>query len=357
LLIPGREAVKETVDVHFWTIFWGRGLFPQKPRSLGILCDPAHPALAQFPTRSHSDWQWHDLMTGAYAMNLNALPFEFEPVVHVIDDFNMSHRLGVVLEARAGKGRLLVSTLNLGLKGRRSLPQQQMLKSLLDHAAADDFKPALALSIEQLDGLFRPPKPTVWQEKHAAHAARPGGPLFVEQFQGLQGSGSGTQVGTKRPLKHSARLRGWTAHGFNAIHAVQRSDKTWALQVLAAGRGDNMLTLNTGFRANEDGRRYAVTFEAGPTVYQDPGQATLENDRVMIELLRPDGSVLKKLLVAPGAWRGKEAFTKDTFSYEGDGSGDLRLRISPVPTRDTRFAGAISHIQVFRSGEEAPADG
>lgn len=155
LLTPTQESINETVDIRFWTVFWGRGLFPHLPRPMGIFCDPAHPALAQFPTREHSDWQWYDLMTDAYAVNLNNLPFEYEPVVHVIDDFNMSHRLGVVMEAKVGKGNLLVSTLNLGLEGRRTLSQRQMLKSLLDRAEADDFEPRHSLSLEQLDGLFR----------------------------------------------------------------------------------------------------------------------------------------------------------------------------------------------------------
>ena len=161
LLTPNKSSIIEPVEIRFWTVFWGRGLFPHLPRPMGIFCDPAHPALAQFPTRAHTDWQWYDLLTNNYAINLNKLPFSYEPVVHVIDDFNLSHRLGVLIETKVGTGRLLVSTLNLGHQGQRSLPQQQMLKSLLDYAAADDFKPVHSLSIAQLDGLFRKPTPTV----------------------------------------------------------------------------------------------------------------------------------------------------------------------------------------------------
>ena len=153
-----------------------------------------------------------------------------------------------------------------------------------------------------------------------------------------------------------ARLRGWNAAGFNAIHAVERADKTWAFQVLTSESGDNTLVLYTGIRANEKGRTYTVSFEAGPTVYEDPVQATRKEDAFVIALLRFDGSVLKTQRVTPGAWTGKEAFTKHSFSYQGDGSGDLRLRISPVPTGDTRFTGAISHLQVFRSGEQVRDD-
>jgi len=349
LLTPVREVVKKTVDIHFWTVFWGRGLFPNMLRPMGIFCDPAHPALAQFPTREHSDWQWYDLLTGAYAMNLNELPFDYEPVVHLIDDFNLSHRLGLVMEAKVGKGRLVVSTLNLGQEGRRTLSQRQMLKSLLARAVASDFEPLQRLSLEQLDGLFRSMQ-TEWQEAQAGCKPAPGDPLFVENFKALEGGGTGTQLQSGRPLKHLAYLCGWKAQGFNAIHAVQRTDKTWALQVLAFDGGHNTLTLITGIAANEKGQGYTVSFEAGPTVYEAPTQATRAGDRFTIELLRGDGSMLENHVVTPGKWTGKEAFTKQSFSYQGDGSGDLRIRISPVPTGDTRFTGAISHLHVMQSG-------
>jgi hypothetical protein len=155
LLTPAKDDVKNPVDVRFGTVFWGRGLFPDLLRSMGIYCDPGHPALSQFPTREYAGWQWYDLLTEAWALTLNDLPFEYEPVVFMIDDFNESHRLGVMMEARVGDGSLLISTLNFGKDGERSLSQQQMLKSLLDYAGANDFNPGQTLTMKQLDGMFR----------------------------------------------------------------------------------------------------------------------------------------------------------------------------------------------------------
>ena len=155
LLTLAKEDVQSSVDIRFGTVFWGRGLFPHLIRSMGIYCTPAHPALSQFPTREYSGWQWYELLTDAFAMTLNDLPFEYEPVVYIIDDFNESHRLGVLVEARVGKGSLLISTLNLGNEGERSLSQQQMLKSLLDYTGAGDFNPGQTFTMKQLDGMFR----------------------------------------------------------------------------------------------------------------------------------------------------------------------------------------------------------
>ncbi len=154
LLTPAKEDIQSPVDIRYGTVFWGRGLFPDQLRPMGIYCDPGQPALAQFPTRKYSGWQWYDLLTETYALTLNNLPFEYEPLVYIIDDFNESHRLGVLMEAKVGKGSLLISTLNLGKEGERSLAQTQMLKSLLDYAGGDEFNPGQSLSVKQLDGLL-----------------------------------------------------------------------------------------------------------------------------------------------------------------------------------------------------------
>jgi len=155
ILFSAKQDVQSPVDILFGTVFWGRGLFPGQLRPMGIYCDPAQPALSKFPTRKYSGWQWYDLLTDAYAITLNSLPFEYEPLVYIIDDFNESHRLGALMEAKVGKGSLLISTLNLGKEGKRTLAQQQMLKSLIDYAESNDFNPPQSLNVEQLDGLFK----------------------------------------------------------------------------------------------------------------------------------------------------------------------------------------------------------
>jgi hypothetical protein len=161
LLALDDRCLVDPVFCHFWTVFWGRGLFPQFPRPMGIYCDPEHSALAEFPTRSHSQFQWYSLLTGSYAMKLNNLPFDFEPVVYMIDDFNECERLGLVFEAKVGTGRLLVTTLNLGTDGSRTPAQKQMLKSLLVRTELRGFAPTQALTLEQLEQVFQPPQPKV----------------------------------------------------------------------------------------------------------------------------------------------------------------------------------------------------
>jgi hypothetical protein len=156
LLTADAGLLANPVPGTFFTVFWGRGLFPHLPRPMGIHCDPKHGALAGFPTRDHSQFQWHSLLSGSAAMTLNELPFGFEPVVSVIDDFNECHRLAVVIEAEVGKGRLLVSSLNLGKEGQRTPAQKQMLRSLLVRAGDRGAIPAATLNAGQIATIFRP---------------------------------------------------------------------------------------------------------------------------------------------------------------------------------------------------------
>ena len=165
--------------------------------------------------------------------------------------------------------------------------------------------------------------------------AAPKTALFSEDFNGLKDGGNGSQTQTGLPLKHSANLRGWTNAGLHSVHALRRANGNWALQLVGAAGNDNILTLDTGFAANVKGKTYTVSFDAGPSVWAGGQQATRADHRFSIELLRKENTVLAKHNVSPGAWAGEQTFSHRTFTYQGDGSGDLRFRLSPVDSKGT----------------------
>jgi len=55
----------------FWNTAWTHG---QAPNTLGVLCNPNHPALADFPTEYHSNYQWWDAMSHSGAIKLTSFP-------------------------------------------------------------------------------------------------------------------------------------------------------------------------------------------------------------------------------------------------------------------------------------------
>jgi hypothetical protein len=150
LLVPPkrvRNAEKDKVVLGFSSIFWNTAWTRrQPPTTLGILCDPKHPALALFPTDFHSDWQWWHLVTRAAPMILDDLPREIRPVVQVIDDWVTAHKLALAFEARVSGGKLLVCSMDLANGLDENPVARQMRASLLAYMAGPAFAPTAELA-------------------------------------------------------------------------------------------------------------------------------------------------------------------------------------------------------------------
>ncbi len=135
----------------FWNTAWTRG---QKPHTLGILCNPEHPALSEFPTEYHSNWQWWDAMSHSNAIVLDEFSPELKPIVRVIDDWFKNRRLALVFEAKVGKGKLIVSGIDLHTNLKDRPEAQQILYSLKKYMASDHFDPEVELDAKSITGLF-----------------------------------------------------------------------------------------------------------------------------------------------------------------------------------------------------------
>ncbi len=153
LLAPGSSAGR-TLPMRFLPVFWSLSWFKAQPGTLGILTDPSHPALREFPTDMHSNWQWWELTQNARAFILDDLPGSLRPVVQVIDDYHRNHKLGAVLEARVGKGRLLISSLDLVSDLDQRPVARQLRHSLLSYAQSQSFQPEVELDPSALSTLL-----------------------------------------------------------------------------------------------------------------------------------------------------------------------------------------------------------
>ena len=149
---PKRGKVALGFSTIFWNTAWTNG---QAPHTLGILCDPKNPALAEFPTDGYSNWQWWYPITQGAAMILDGLPRELRPTVQVVDDWFTARKLALVFEARVGKGRLLVTSIDLDAAVLDPV-RRQLRASLLDYAASPRFQPAVDVTPEAISGLFKP---------------------------------------------------------------------------------------------------------------------------------------------------------------------------------------------------------
>ena len=136
----------------FWNTAWTDG---QKPHTLGILCNPKHPALELFPTEYHSNWQWWDAMSHSDAVQLDSFTMELKPIVRIIDDWVTNHRLALITEAKVGEGSLIISGVDL-VNNLENRPEARQLKnSLLHYMKGEKFHPKVELSTTEIKNIFK----------------------------------------------------------------------------------------------------------------------------------------------------------------------------------------------------------
>ena len=129
---------------------------------------------------------------------------------------------------------------------------------------------------------------------------------------------------------------------------LQAELTTLVLQI-PGGSEANVLTLENAITANELGAQYELNFKAGPSVWAAAFQRTTAADGLQIDLLRVNGSVLAGFRHNPGPWSGtrdSQNLKSARFSYTGDGSGGIRIRITSASHGSGRFGGAIDDLAV-----------
>ncbi|MFV0589941.1 MAG: sugar-binding domain-containing protein [Draconibacterium sp.] len=136
----------------FWNTAWTSG---QKPHTLGILCNPEHPALKEFPTEYHSNWQWWDAMSHSNAITTESFSKPVVPIVRVIDDGVTNRQLALLFEVSVGEGKLLVSGIDLTSDLKNRPEAQQLRYSLEKYMAGNRFNPQTALSAQEIQNMFK----------------------------------------------------------------------------------------------------------------------------------------------------------------------------------------------------------
>jgi hypothetical protein len=136
----------------FWNTSWTRG---QAPHTLGILCNPNHPAFAAFPTEYHSNWQWWDAMSHSNAIRIDSIAKNIKPIVRVIDDWFKARPLGLVFECKVGKGSLIVSGIDL-ITDQKNRPEARQLQvSLIRYMESKSFNPSQEVGLAQLKSILK----------------------------------------------------------------------------------------------------------------------------------------------------------------------------------------------------------
>ena len=159
-LVPPANVRNDTnrpVKLGFSSIFWNTAWTKrQPPTTLGSLCDSRSPLFAEFPTDDFGNWQWWYLIHRAQPMLLDDLPAGLLPRVQVIDDWTTNHKLALAFEAKAGKGKIFVCSVDLEHDLENDPVRRQFRTSLLDYLASPRFQPKWTVPIATLQRLATP---------------------------------------------------------------------------------------------------------------------------------------------------------------------------------------------------------
>lgn len=142
------------VQGRFAPVFWSPVHFPNQPGTMGILCDPDHAALANFPTDFYSNWQWWDLITASKTMILDSIP-AIDPLVRVIDNFYKNRKMADILEAKVGNGKLILCSMDISNQLENRPAARQLRFSLEQYMAGPKFNPSITLTEKHLGQLIK----------------------------------------------------------------------------------------------------------------------------------------------------------------------------------------------------------
>jgi hypothetical protein len=157
-IMKGKEVVN-----YFTPVFWNTSWFKMRPpHTLGILCNPKHPAFADFPATYHSDMQWWGIVNRAQVMHLEDFPPGFEPLLQPIDTWFMNRKLALILEAKVGKGKLLLCSVDLKNNLNERPAARQLLYSLNKYVQSKAFNPSASVDISVIQALFTQPSHYTW---------------------------------------------------------------------------------------------------------------------------------------------------------------------------------------------------
>lgn len=146
----GKEVVQQ-----FTPVFWNTSWFKMRPpHTTGIFVENQHAIFDLFPTDNHSDMQWWELVNRAQVMQFTDFPKDFQPLVQSIDTWFVSRKIGMLFEANVGKGKLVMTTMDLIHNLDKRIVARQMRESILHYMQSRQFQPRWTLDEQLVADLF-----------------------------------------------------------------------------------------------------------------------------------------------------------------------------------------------------------
>lgn len=151
----GKVSYGKEVVQQFTPVFWNTSWFKMRPpHTTGIFVENTHPIFDLFPTDYHSDQQWWELVNRAQVMQFTDFPKDFQPLVQSIDTWFVSRKIGMLFEARVGKGKLVMTSMDITHNLDRRIVARQMRQSILAYMQSARFQPQWEIEPSVVAALF-----------------------------------------------------------------------------------------------------------------------------------------------------------------------------------------------------------
>lgn len=158
----GKVTYGNDVRQTYLPVFWNTSWFKMRPpHTTGAYINTEHPLFHHFPSDNWGNLNWWELLNRAQVMNLGRLPKDYQSPVQPIDTWHLSRKLGMIVEAQVGKGRLFMTTMDIDRNLDQRLVARQMRQAILRYMLSDEFKPTLKLSADEIDVFFTTEAPQV----------------------------------------------------------------------------------------------------------------------------------------------------------------------------------------------------
>ena len=163
LTAAGKVTLGSDVKQNYLPVFWNTSWFKMRPpHTTGAYINKEHPLFKfGFPTDDWSNLNWWELLNKAQVMNLMELPKDYQSPIQPIDTWHVSRKLGMLIEAKVLKGKLLMTTMDISRDLEHRPVARQMRQAILSYMQSDDFQPVITLTPETVSHFYTEQAPPV----------------------------------------------------------------------------------------------------------------------------------------------------------------------------------------------------
>lgn len=155
LMTAGKVSYGKDVVQQYQPAFWNTSWFKMRPpHTTGVLIRNEHPLFSDFITDDWANLHWWELINRAQTMLLDDFPRGFQPVVQPIDTWFISRKLGMLLEAKAGRGKLLMTSFDLESNPDERPVARALYQSVLRYMNSEEFNPAQTVPLRAITDIF-----------------------------------------------------------------------------------------------------------------------------------------------------------------------------------------------------------